>query len=568
MSPGDPREEQVGRPPTRSGRGAGWWLALALLLAATGLLFARVSGFRFLKWDDPIYVTDRAEVRAVAAGEAGAWRALLSPRRALEGRFWEYFPLRDLSYAMDAAAAGPELPAAPFHRTNLLLHLATVALLALLGRLLGLSPLAAVGSAAFFGVHPLTVEPVAWVTGRKDLLCALFVLAALAALAAYHRRPGRRGTLWLGVSLLAALAALASKGPGVIVAVLCPWLAFSLRPRLFRDRRVAGALLLIALASAAALTFAVVVGRRSGVIGLHDLGLGERLLRAAGSPLHAVSQIVGPIELSPVYTLWPASALLDPFTWGSVLLGGLGVALAVRFRIRPPLALPLGLLGCFLLALLPTSGILPVSQLRADRFLYLPLAFAALLGGCGVSWLVRRVRAVALAPILLLPLFAFGTHRYLETWRDDVALWRGVLAHDADHPVANGALGALALEQGELELADRLLRRSLARAPNLPTTWVNHGRLLRLRASPGGPRVGGGDPGALLREAGAAQRRALALDPRHASAEHELGLLALERGDASSALTHLQRCLSLPRCPRTAADLATRARRDARGTPP
>ena len=43
--------------------------------------------------------------------------------------------------------------------------------------------------AALFGVHPLHVESVAWVSERKDVLCGLFWMLALWEYAGYARRP-------------------------------------------------------------------------------------------------------------------------------------------------------------------------------------------------------------------------------------------------------------------------------------------------------------------------------------------------------------------------------------------
>src|SRR5207247_7544450 len=71
---------------------------------------------------------------------------------------------------------------------------------------------AAVIAALVFGVHPLRVEPVAWITGRADLLCATFVfLSTWAHLRAVEGSGPARGRLIL-VSAAGFLAALLSKG--------------------------------------------------------------------------------------------------------------------------------------------------------------------------------------------------------------------------------------------------------------------------------------------------------------------------------------------------------------------
>src|SRR5439155_15480749 len=76
-----------------------------------------------------------------------------------------------------------------YHVTNILIHTVTTALLFLvLYRMTGARwPSAAV--AAFFAVHPLHVESVAWVAERKDVLSGLFWVLTIGAYARYAERP-------------------------------------------------------------------------------------------------------------------------------------------------------------------------------------------------------------------------------------------------------------------------------------------------------------------------------------------------------------------------------------------
>src|SRR5262249_26214407 len=59
--------------------------------------------------------------------------------------------------------------------------------------------------AAFFAVHPLHVESVAWVAERKDLLSALFWILALWAYARYCERPGLARYLLVVLPFVAGL---------------------------------------------------------------------------------------------------------------------------------------------------------------------------------------------------------------------------------------------------------------------------------------------------------------------------------------------------------------------------
>ena len=102
--------------------------------------------------------------------------------------YTSYYPARSLSFALDYELWG--LDAEGYKLTNLILHLVNTLLVFWLIRRLFRDPCAAVASssprkdsgvalfsAAIFAVHPVVVEPVAWVPGREEpshlLTCCL-----------------------------------------------------------------------------------------------------------------------------------------------------------------------------------------------------------------------------------------------------------------------------------------------------------------------------------------------------------------------------------------------------------
>lgn len=93
-----------------------------------------------------------------------------------------YRPLLYLTFVMDKYLWGAE--ASFMHLENILLHIGNSLLVFFLARQLlsvvsmqsSYTPLVA---ALLFGMHPITTEPVNWISGRTDLLAALFVLTAL-----------------------------------------------------------------------------------------------------------------------------------------------------------------------------------------------------------------------------------------------------------------------------------------------------------------------------------------------------------------------------------------------------
>ena len=123
-----------------------------------------------------------------------------------------YLPLSMTSLMLDYARGGRPDHLLPFHQTALALHLLNTLLVILLLYLL----FGQVGAAALigllFGVHPLMVEPLAWVGERKTLLAATFAFASIVLYVAHARRPRRCAYV---LSLLAYVAALLSKPTAV-----------------------------------------------------------------------------------------------------------------------------------------------------------------------------------------------------------------------------------------------------------------------------------------------------------------------------------------------------------------
>src|SRR6266481_177511 len=163
------------------------WLGALLVLALTFAAHVRGLQGQFVEWDDTTHITRNVAIRALTPENLGLMFA--HPIAKL------YCPLTWLSFAIDYQIWGR----APFgyHLTNLLLHLANTLLVLVFVREIlrdryKYATAAALLTAAIFGVHPLRVESVAWVTERKDLLFAFFYLLALLAYLRWVVRGNRR----------------------------------------------------------------------------------------------------------------------------------------------------------------------------------------------------------------------------------------------------------------------------------------------------------------------------------------------------------------------------------------
>ena len=147
-----------------------------LLVIITLVVFYRVSGHEFVFCDDDVHVYKNPHMDPVTSSSfRHFWK---KPHDfALTYTVWAIQAAFARTKALDSA--GPKLNPHIFHITNLIFHILSVLMVFLILRILVRHDWAAFGGALLFAIHPVQVEPVAWVTGLKDLFSGFFSLAAV-----------------------------------------------------------------------------------------------------------------------------------------------------------------------------------------------------------------------------------------------------------------------------------------------------------------------------------------------------------------------------------------------------
>ncbi len=502
-------------------------LAVAIVLAAVGAVHAPVLGARALCMDDDTYVTSNPLVnRPSAASVQRFFGEVLAPSTV--GGYW--MPLSMTSLMLDVAAGGTADRPAPFHRTSLALHaLAALALLAMLRTLVRSWP-AAVAGTLLFALHPLTVEPLAWIGERKTVLAGALALGATTLHVAWARAGGaaRRA----GAVALFALALLAKPTATPLPLML---LALDLWPL----RRMGRAAVVekwpffaLALGSGAITlaSHAATAGMSPGAAA--PAGTWATLpLVVAGRLAFYADKLAWPAHLSPVY---PA---LGPFAWSRAdawvrLVAVVAVAaLAVARARRNPA--PLALFAWAALALAPVLGALRYSWIAvSDKYAYLALVAPALAAAAALAALAGRPAPRAAAWALVLALLAGEvalTRAAYAPWRDSLALWTHVAEAAPGEAGAQHGLGAALVHAQRWDEARAAFRLASA----LDSTFF--------RAACGAAMASLqlGDTPAAARE--------IALAERHAPQDRDVlftrALVAQRAGDLAAAEAGLRRVL-------------------------
>ena len=382
-------------------------LPVLLLVAAVWFLYSQTGRFEFLRLDDHDYTFRCAFVKD-GLSAANVKEAFANPRHAA---IW--MPATYISYMADITLFGPGM--GPHHLVNVALH--TLNALLLYALLLALLPRTAdapggtraVASAAlallataFWALHPQRVEAVAWIAGRKELLCALFTLLGLHC----WLRPGRRWTL--AATLCCALACMSKP-----TAMCFPFLAFAVAclndtrndttlttnnaPPKTHPLTAYLPLLALAVATGALAVYSQTHPEGRPELALFTASLPWRLLNAAVSTGLYLFQALVPVGLHLDYRATPGHFPLDgllglatlaaaALVFGFILyrawknLKGRqaddGTGTDAQERVPPVLTVRrlLALLLFFCAALAPTLGIFGSfgEAARADRFFYLP----------------------------------------------------------------------------------------------------------------------------------------------------------------------------------------------------
>ena len=384
-------------------------------------------------------------------------RSLLGPEGplALGNGVLPYRPVRYLSYLVDSIVGG----GAPwaYHATNVALHAIAGVLVTRIARRLGASSVAALAAGLLFVTHPLGVEAVAYVAGRRDLLVTVLGSAALLA---WTSSAGRSAA-----ALVLLMLAIGAKESGVFyLGTLVLASAAGLGPSLGTSRTA------LAATALAGIALPIAYGA-SGP--LAPAGPPCATVAAVTSiASHYALHVVAPLSLAVEYpALARASSDCAELATASALAGFalLGAAAGIVLA-----ALRNGFGGARLawawaaLYFLLLATVIGSHEPGADRHAYPLIGFVAIgLTTCGERVLARlgafqhRARvAIACVVLAVVATLAVLSVRRASIWRDERALWSATVVDAPGSGRAEHNLAGVLLAAGELDAAALHVRRA------------------------------------------------------------------------------------------------------------
>ena len=394
------------------------WKYLIGILALTFVAFIPALTNDFVNWDDDYNLGNNNNTALLT------WDNIVNIFK--EPVIGNYNPLPILTFAIERSIFG--LDPTIYHVNNVLLHLVCVFFIYRIFRSLNLTTLAAAAGSLLFGIHPMRVESVAWVTERKDVLFGAFFLSALWLYIHYVKSGYAKKYFYaaLGLFFFSLLAKIQAVSLPLTMLLVDYYFR---RPLNFK----------LVLEKWAFFTLSLLIGL-VGIYFLKDQGsindattytLFQRLMIGGYSLGVYLIKFIFPYEMSPLY---PYPAILP---W-QVYLGPIAVVAILGFSYiaykkdwRPYLFGSL----FFLFNIMFVLQVVGAGQgFLADRFTYIPyigLMFMMVYGGQSLMKDNQRSGKLAIYGFGgLMVLFFVMTWQQNKVWTDSDTLWTHVLKHE------------------------------------------------------------------------------------------------------------------------------------------
>lgn len=436
------------------------------VLVLTFIVFIPSLQNGFVNWDDPDFLTNNTLIRSLSniptlftTTVLGAYAPLVFTTYSIEYQLFELNPFF-------------------YHLDNLLLHLGCVFLVFKIGRQLNLSVWGAGILALLFGIHPMRVESVAWVTERKDVLYGIFYLAAIFQYLKYVKQAEKK---YLYYALAFFVPALFSK----IQAVALP-LSFLAIDYFFK--RPLNVKLILEKIPFFILSLAI------GLLGVYFLSTQDIVVEGVYSPFESI--VVGTNSLMtylikwfvpyPLVTVYPYPNPAFDFTWKlyislPVILGFLGL-LFYLFKNNYR-ATFFGFLF-FLVNVLFMLQVVGVGQgYLADRYTYIPYFGLFFILAYGFDFLTNASNknykniAYALTGIGIVA-FSAMTWTQNKVWKNSETLWNKAIYHYPRSTTAIQSRGDYYRETGQHDKAISDYQEGIALDKNNVSLPKNFGKLL------------------------------------------------------------------------------------------
>ena len=398
----------------------------AILSAFVLIAFAPAFNNGFTNWDDEAYVLNNNAIKELTPAKAGGFFYSFTNSN--------YHPLTMLSYSLEYSLFNNS--PSVYHATNILIHLINCFLVFRLIWLLCGNINIAFAVALLFGIHPLRVESVAWISERKDVLYSLFYICALIQYYRYRVSGVKKHLVFFS---LAFLLSLLSKGSAVTLPFAAMLIDYYL-DGIFEKKRIISKIP-FAVISVLFTIIGILAQSAGGALKPENAGLFNNLLFGIAGIGFYIEKFFLPFNLSNLY----------PRQIGSLQVVSLVVFLVSAFFavLKKNKSAIFGLLF-FLVTILPSLQFVPLGEgVQADRYSYIPFIGLFFVFCSTLNSLYERTGSRTTVKLLLICAlgltasgFTFLTQQRSEVWENSITLWTNALKTNPANKTALNSRGA------------------------------------------------------------------------------------------------------------------------------
>jgi tetratricopeptide (TPR) repeat protein len=464
-------------------------VCLSLAVAIGGAYYnALGNGFVF---DDYLLVVDKPAIRT----SHSIWTVLSDPLSL------GYRPLRTFSYLLDYRIGG--MQPWVFHLSNLLYHWVTACVVFLVALRLTNAPTVeeeqwrwrpAVLIALLWALHPVQTDAVTYIAGRRDILGGLCLFAGLWAYLRFRTSSssGRWRYGWLLLSCLVYGLGILSKESVIVLPLLC-WVYDVQQEGMMESLRRRWMLYFIVLLLGAAVLWYFsgwMMLRTIQQAAWHGGSMPGNFATVARIWVHYLSLMVYPHTLLADYS-YDAFPVSQSLTEPEVLwaLATLGVVIAGVWGLTRWRSL-CGYGGVWMLiTILPISHIIPIQEIAAEHYLYVPLFGFCVMVGLLLDALCRApiehsggvgVLRPVVGGVLVIALLSGAVARIAtrnRDWLDEERLWSTTIQTAPRSARAHYNLAGVYKQQKRTQEAAREFSATLAVRPTHIGAIVGLGEL-------------------------------------------------------------------------------------------
>lgn len=510
--------------PTKLFQKQGFWIGALVLVSAIALWPTLLNGW--VNWDDQTFILNNPLVHQLSSQNVAE---MFTTSQVAGG----YHPLTLLSWAFDYGFDGPN--AKVFHITNLLLHLFNIVLVFVFVKALCKRMDMAVIVALLFGIHPMHVEAVAWITSRKDLLFTLFYLLGLISYLKFNSANSKKH---YALCLLFFVLALLSKS----MAFTFPFVLLAI-DYLQQRKITAKSLLPKAPFVVLAVIFAVISmqGQQhvDALVEMRNVNLLESFFVGTFGTMDYLIKAVVPFELSPFHPYPVAPGETFPWYYYASVIPVLGLAVWSFIVRKKHRAIVFGLLF-FALVIGPVLQFIPVgAAVTSERFTYLSylgLFYVMALGAVRFYDYVLEKNAANGKVLFLLGtivVLQFGIQSYSQSkvWENGDTLWSAVIENYPEHYFAYACRANYHIEVGDEGNAMVDYSACIMQNQTFDEAYYNRGLIYLNRRD--------------LDAAMADFQAAISINENYESAYTNIGLIHLNTNNPDAASQNFQKAIAL-----------------------